>query len=1047
MMSRLAFIVSLWGLASAHAADADAEQYVGLESAGVQVAPQRHAALTLPLEDVLARFAKTANISFIFDSRLIRGKSVLPVDETRPTETALRASLLTANLELHKVSATTYAITAQAAPPAPPVASIPNAAAATPVGIVDTIVVTATAATAIADAGSRNLFVFDRDALDYLAIVNPAEAVYELPQSLASVSAANTTFLGAAAGLNFADLRGFGSQRTMVLTNGRRRTLTPAGNDSLTGFDISTLGEPFFERIEVSNRFGGAQLGPEAVAGAINFVTRSNLDGFEVGGLYGISERGDAEEFSVHGLGGVSIANGAGRLNFGLNHSEENGLLGADREVTAVPYGFATNGRSGYSENAEFLPGFGGSSATPDGYFSGIVTEDGVFIPPNAILETTYLDGAGGFEPFLFTLDQLFNWAEQSHSIVPLDRTIGFLDMSIDVSPKVSIFAEAHLGLARSNSSIAAVPATTFQGVDPLTGDGTPIPLNDPTVPDDLRVAVSDQLGVTEGSVIISRRFEEVGLRERQNNRRFNEMIVGADIRLNSSVNLQTFYRFGHNTTRTTQLNRIDRDRLLLAADTVRCSNTPGCSPINLFQAGGVSREAADFIRAPGVSRKITIEEHEIAGLLNATVNPPLLNDADLSFGVSLRRTSLTDDNLAPDNIVVLGSFIESDFQGSTDLADISAAISAPLLDEASPVGSLEGSLSYRLTTSSRFGTAHNFESNLTWRPIESVTLFGGYNQGERHPNIIEQFSVGLGAERGFTDPCATGDEAFAANCNSDHPLGVSEGFFQSKALATVTTFGNPDLEPEKVTHSVIGFSIQPSEWTSSFPGQFELSASWLNYRVDNLIGSYFGSVQDCFSSPQFSSPACGINPLNGDPLIRRDPVTEQIVYINTVAQNDGTFRWRGLDLEARYAVDPSDLGPIDQIWLSGLHTYTQKAEQMSDAGDVTDLRGLANNPRHKTLLAVGVNAGPVGLSALAHRRGRAESVRSDIPETKIPAVTTFDLSAKIDISDRTVATLAIENITDREPPLVAFSRQMNTFPQHYDIIGRRFSVGVKASF
>jgi len=1045
MMSRLAFIVSLWGLAAAQAAET--EQFLEMDGVSIQRLPSRQAILTLPLEDVLARFAENANISFIFDSRLIRGKKVLPIDDSRPPETALRKSLRTASLELHKVSATTYAITARTTTPALPIAPIAAPTVATSAGLIDTIVVTASAATTLADARSRNLFVFDREELDYLSIVNPAEAVYELPQSLASVSAANTSFLGAAAGLNFADLRGFGSQRTMVLTNGRRRTLTPAGNDNLAGFDLSNLAEPFFERIEVSSQYSGARIGPEAVAGAINFVTRSNLNGLEAGGLYGVSEKGDAQEFSIYALGGFSFANSAGHVTFGVNRAEESGLLGADREITAVPYGFSANGRSSSSAGAEFLPGFGGSAVTPDGLFSGIVTQDGVFIPAGAVTDTTYLDGTGGFEPLVFTLDQLFNWAEASHTLIPLDRTIGFIDVSFELSPAVSLFAEAHLGFAQSNSNISAIPATSFQGVDPFSGDGTLIPLSDPTLPDDLRVTINDQLGISEGSVIVSRRFAEVGVRERQNNRRFNEMTVGADIRLSPTVNLQTYYRYGHNATRTTQQNRIDRDRLLLAADTVRCSNTPSCVPINLFQAGGVSQAAADFIRAPGVSRKITVEEHEIASQLNASVDPPLLSDANLSLGISLRRTKISDDNLAPDDIVVLGAFIERDFNGRTDLVDTHASIDVPLLEQTSAMGSLEGSLSYRLTASSSFGAAQNFESALTWRPIESVSVFGGHTIGERHPNIIEQFSVGSSISRRFFDPCATSDDRHSVNCNSDHPLGVSATFAQTQTLAVFTNFGNPDLDPEDISHSVVGLSIQPSEWTNVFPGRLEFSASWLNYRINNAIDISSSSLTDCFASLNFTNPTCGTNPLTGEAFIIRDPVTEQITSIDTITQNNGSLRWRGLDLETRYAIDVQGLGPIDQIWVSGLHTFTQKVEQTSGEGDVIDLLGLVDYPRHKTLLSAGMNVGSVGFSALAHRRGRAESSRIDIPEAKIPVVTTFDISSKINISKRATATVAVENITNREAPLVAFSRGKNTFPQHYDIIGRRFSAGVKVSF
>ena len=61
----------------------------------------------------------------------------------------------------------------------------------------------------------------------------------------------------------------------MVLLNGRRRTANPGGNSDLLGYDLNALAEPFLERIEISNMFGGARYGTPAVTGAINFVTRA----------------------------------------------------------------------------------------------------------------------------------------------------------------------------------------------------------------------------------------------------------------------------------------------------------------------------------------------------------------------------------------------------------------------------------------------------------------------------------------------------------------------------------------------------------------------------------------------------------------------------------------------------------------------------------------------------------------------------------------------------------------------------------------------------
>ena len=39
------------------------------------------------------------------------------------------------------------------------------------------------------------------------------------------------------------------------------------------------------------------------------------------------------------------------------------------------------------------------------------------------------------------------------------------------------------------------------------------------------------------------------------------------------------------------------------------------------------------------------------------------------------------------------------------------------------------------------------------------------------------------------------------------------------------------------------------------------------------------------------------------------------------------------------------------------------------------------------------------------------------------------------------------ENIFDRAAPIIAYSESGNVFPQHYDLVGRRFSIAVRGRF
>jgi outer membrane receptor protein involved in Fe transport len=227
------------------------------------------------------------------------------------------------------------------------------------------------------------------------------------------------------------------------------------------------------------------------------------------------------------------------------------------------------------------------------------------------------------------------------------------------------------------------------------------------------------------------------------------------------------------------------------------------------------------------------------------------------------------------------------------------------------------------------------------------------------------------------------------------------------------------------------------------------LSATWLSYSIDNLVSAAANPLDACYSSIAFSSASCGVNPHTGLPLIRRDPATEQVVAIESLLMNGGEYRWKGLDFEFDYVVEPAR-GPIDRVWISGLHTLALKAESRQiDQTAAMRLDGLAANPRNRSRVSIGAETGPLALNLFVQRRGRVSTIANfDIPETRIPAVTTVDLTARFEIRDKAVVTFGVENLTDRDAPLAAFAGPTggNTYPEYYDLVGRRFSIGVRVA-
>src|SRR5690606_9371518 len=79
-------------------------------------------------------------------------------------------------------------------------------------------------------------------------------------------------------GVASVNLRGLGPQRTLVLLNGKRVVATGSGNLPLV--DVNLIPAGALGRIEILKDAAAATYGSDAIAGVVNFITRTNQDGF-----------------------------------------------------------------------------------------------------------------------------------------------------------------------------------------------------------------------------------------------------------------------------------------------------------------------------------------------------------------------------------------------------------------------------------------------------------------------------------------------------------------------------------------------------------------------------------------------------------------------------------------------------------------------------------------------------------------------------------------------------------------------------------------------
>ncbi len=150
----------------------------------------------------------------------------------------------------------------------------------------------------VAEEGAIPLDVITVDEIRLRGNTSVFEAVRSLPQL--SGYADNDTRSGAA-DQKEVNLRGLGSEYTLLLLNGRR----------LASNDLNLIPFAAVERIEVLKDGASAVYGSDALAGVVNVILRDRYDGVEVSADYGESTHFGGAKTNVSALVGTSSERGS----------------------------------------------------------------------------------------------------------------------------------------------------------------------------------------------------------------------------------------------------------------------------------------------------------------------------------------------------------------------------------------------------------------------------------------------------------------------------------------------------------------------------------------------------------------------------------------------------------------------------------------------------------------------------------------------------------------------------------------------------------------
>lgn len=352
------------------------------------------------------------------------------------------------------------------------------------------------------------------------------------------------------------DLRGLGSNRNLVLIDGRR----PMVSATTQAVDLNTIPQGLIERIDIVTGGAGAAYGADAIAGVVNMILKDDFQGIDLRANYSNSlPKTDAREFQISGTIGGNFADDKGNLAFSVEYSKRQGLIKAQRRFAeqatsttgTFPTGRYTSSSSGgFSSDPTspvFSAQFGAGNPIPQAAINTLFARYGsaaVDYPTQTLLGfnsdgslfgvgtfnsprnvTNYRYGPNSpananlnFFPDFYT----YNFDIVNILVLPLERKSAFLKGNYKINDSFDFFVQAGYTDYTSSSALAPTPlgttirnpanATALQagtnliaagnacrnsaGAPTLCGvTGMVVPSTNPFIPADLRTLLNARTG------------------------------------------------------------------------------------------------------------------------------------------------------------------------------------------------------------------------------------------------------------------------------------------------------------------------------------------------------------------------------------------------------------------------------------------------------------------------------------------------------------------------------------------------------------------------
>jgi iron complex outermembrane recepter protein len=827
-----------------------------------------------------------------------------------------------------------------------------------------------------------------------------SQGVTSVEQIMASLSAVQMTQgssqqVGAGTGgASFADLRGVGPSKTLVLLNGRR-----IANNAIDGSapDLNMIPFAALERVEVLRDGASSLYGTDAIGGVINFITRKDFQGGSVTVGADVPAESGGKAVNANVGFGFGDLGGKGFNLFGFIDMAKTDPIGGEQR----PF------------NSRF-PGGLSPTPYPANYFQGGAVGNPAAPACNV---PSYLVVADATSCNIAT-SKFVDYTART------ERLSGMLRGSLRVAQDHTLSAEWFYTRNESTTRIAPVP---YGGLwmNPRKPDGslnpyfpgnpgaiTPnITLNPNWVRDTngdgvgSAAEMNPRAGVTLQPGFISVRWRAIAGGQRQNTslneqQRFlaglDGVIAGWDYQAGFSYNenkIKETVSGYSNGTKITQgvLNGIinpfgDQDAAgdAFIQDALMGGNLQNHRGKVTALDTRFSREFGDWFKS-GRNVAVAVGAEYRKEDFISSANKPVAELLQASTGVD------------PDSLS----------EGTRNVTAFYSELNVPITKQ------LDITAAFRYDKYSDFGNTTNPKIGVRFQPSKELLLRASYSTGFRAPSLYE-----LNALQSYTN---TGTVSDPINC-PDGKTGIN-----GKPTVLVCgvqfqrlTGGNTGLQPEKSKNLTFGFVFEPMPSLS-----VGIDFWWL--RLTNAIGALSETtvLGDPATFAQYIKRNAGGN-LSTDGF---SCPGDDCGYLDLRQQNLGGTNTNGADLSLVFR---QGLGSMGRLTLGLNSTYVAKYEYQDFVGgpwnqNVGVYVGVAPIFRWQHAATANWVFGDFTVGGVA--RYKSGYVDQD-PSNTVSQYATLDAYVSWKPRKNISLTFGVNNLTDRDPP---YSNQGEVFQANYD--------------